>query len=214
MDRIENESSGLFCPGTADVFVRGKAFQDLETTGEVVSGDEVDQVGSELVVAVIVIAVDGRLFDRAVHPLDLPIGPWVIGLGQAMLDAVGSADLIEAVDPVSSGPAITVFWQVSELNTVIGQHRMQPVWHCRDQGFQETHGGRTVRLLVQGDEGEFRGPIDRDEQVELSLCCAQLGDVDVEIADRVGFEFSLGGTLVLDLREARDAVPLQAAMQR
>src|SRR5438045_9447691 len=101
MDRIENESSGLFCPGTADVFVRGKAFQDLETTGEIVSGDEVDQVGSELVVAVIVIAVDGRLFDRTVHPLDLPIGPWMMGLGQAMLDTVGSADLI-----LSGGPGI------------------------------------------------------------------------------------------------------------
>src|SRR6266566_4423371 len=102
MDRIENESSGLFCPGTADVFVRRKAFQDLETTGE----------------------------------------------------------------------------------------------------------------AVRGDESEFRGPIDGDEQVELSLCCAQLGDVDVEVTDRVGFEFSLGGTLILDLRQARDAVPLQAAMQR
>src|SRR5438477_7732585 len=123
MDRIENESAGLSCPGAADVFVSGKAFQDLETTGEVVSRDEVDQVGSELVVAVIVIAVDGRLFDRTVHPLDLPIGPWVIGLGQAMLDTIGSADLIEAVDPVSSGPAITIFWQVSELNTVTGQEQ-------------------------------------------------------------------------------------------
>src|SRR2546423_12077111 len=138
MDLIENESSGLFCPCTADVFVRGRALQDRETTGEIVSGDEVDQVGSELVVAVIVVAVDGRLFDRAVHPFDLPIGPWVMGLGQAMLDALGSADLIKSVDPVSSGPAIAVFWQDSELNTVIGQHRMQPVWHCRDQGLQET----------------------------------------------------------------------------
>src|SRR5437588_9812839 len=111
MDRIENESSGLFCPGTADVFVRGKAFQDLETTGEIVSGDEVDQVGSELVVAVIVIAVDGRLFDRAVHPLDLPIGPWVMGLGQAMLDTrplLGRS--VEAVNPIPSRPAITIFW--------------------------------------------------------------------------------------------------------
>src|SRR5437868_13418046 len=108
MDRIENESSGLFCPGTADVFVRGKAFQDLETTGEIVSGDEVDQVGSELVVAVIVIAVEGRLFDRVVHLLVLSTGPWVMGLGQALLDAVGSADVFDAVDPLSSGPGIPV----------------------------------------------------------------------------------------------------------
>ena len=76
------------------------------------------------------------------------------------LDTVGSAVLVEAVDPVSSGPAITIFWQV----TVIGQDRMQPVRHCREQVFEKTHGGRTIRLLVQGDEDEFRGPIDRDEQ--------------------------------------------------
>src|SRR5205809_2498602 len=107
------------------------------------------------------------------------MGDWAWS-GDARCRWLGRSD--RSGGPVSSGPAITVFWQVGELNTVIGQHRMQPVWHCRDQGFQETHGGRTVRLLVQGDEGEFRGPIDRDEQVELSLCCAQLGDVDVEIA--------------------------------
>src|SRR5437868_5805553 len=37
---------------------------------------------------------------------------------------------------------------------------------------------------MQGDEGEFRGPIDRDEQVELIFCCAQLGDGQVERMNR------------------------------
>jgi hypothetical protein len=36
----------------------------------------------------------------------------------------------------------------------------------------------------------------------------------MEIADRIGFEFSLGGDLVLDVRQALDAVPFQAAMPR
>src|SRR5437763_10002054 len=124
LDRVEDEATWLFCPGIADVLIGREPFEDLETASEVVGRDEVDQVGSELVVAVIVIAVDGRLFDRAVHPLDLPIGPWVMGLGQAMLDAVGSADLIEWVDPVSSGPAITVCWQGGDLNTGSGPHRI------------------------------------------------------------------------------------------
>jgi hypothetical protein len=131
-----------------------------------------------------------------------------------MLDAIGSADLIEAVDPVSSGPAIAIFWQVGKLDTVIGQHRMQPVRYGRDQCFQETHGGRTIGLLVQANESEFRRAVDRDKQVELALCRAQLGDIDMEIADRIGFKFSLGGALVLNLRQARDAMPFQAAMQR
>ena len=61
MGWVESEVIGLFGPGLADLFVRGEAREGLETTGEVVSGDEVDQVGSELVVAVIVIAVGGRL---------------------------------------------------------------------------------------------------------------------------------------------------------
>src|SRR5438067_8866288 len=132
MDRIENESSGLFCPGTADVFVRGKAFQDLETTGEIVSGDEVDQVGSELVVAVIVIAIDHRFLEGTVHALDLTIRPRAVWFGQAVFDTVGSADLVEAMDPVTSRPPITIFWQVGKLDTVIGQHRMQSVRYGRD----------------------------------------------------------------------------------
>jgi hypothetical protein len=66
---------------------------------------------------------------------------------------------------------------------------------------------------VQFDEGEFRGSVNRDEQVELALCCSNLSDVDMEIADRVGFEFSFLGALVLNLRQARDAMPFQTAMQ-
>src|SRR5438270_9492347 len=130
MDRIENESSGLFCPGTADVFVRGKAFQDLETTGEIVSGDEVDQVGSELVVAVIVIAVDGRLFDRTVHPLDLPIwsmGDWAWS-GDARYRWLGRSD--RSGEPDTEPSSHHDFLAGQRLDTVIGQHRMQPVRHC------------------------------------------------------------------------------------
>src|SRR5205809_7247720 len=114
----------IFCPGVADVFIGREPFEDLETASEVVGRHEVGQMRSKLLVIVVVIAIDRRFLEGTVHPLDLPIGPWMIGFGQAMLDAVGSADLIEAVDPVSSGPAITVLWQVSELNTVIGRHRM------------------------------------------------------------------------------------------
>jgi len=59
----------------------------------------VGQLGSELVVRLIVIAVDGRLLDGAVHPLDLAIRPRVVGFCQTVLDGVGSADPVEAVDP-------------------------------------------------------------------------------------------------------------------
>src|SRR5436305_7743094 len=72
---------------------------------------------------------------------------------------------------------------------------MQSVRYGRDQCFEEAHGGWTIGLLMQGDEGEFRGSVNRDEQVELALCCSNLSDVDMEIADRVGFEFSFFSAL-------------------
>jgi hypothetical protein len=41
---------------------------------------------------------------------------------------------------------------------------------------------------VQFDEGELRGPVDRDEEIELALSGSNLGDVDMEIADRVAVD--------------------------
>jgi hypothetical protein len=36
----------------------------------------------ELLVTVVVITLDGGLFDRAVHSFDLPIGPGMLNLGK------------------------------------------------------------------------------------------------------------------------------------
>ena len=94
-------------------------------------------MGSELVVPLIVIAVDGRLLEGAVHPFDLTVGPRVVGFGQAVLDAVGLADLVETVDPIAGGPAIAVLRQIGEQDAVIGEHGVKPVRHGCDQGFQE-----------------------------------------------------------------------------
>ena len=63
-------------------------------------------------------------------------------------------------------------------------------------------------------EGEFAGPVDRHEEEELSLRRLDLGDVDVEEADRVCFEGFLGRLVAFDIRQPADAVALIAAMQR
>lgn len=137
----------------------------------------------------------------------------MVGFSQAVFNTVGSADLVEAMDPVTSRPAISIFRQVGKLDTVIGQYCMQPVRYGRDQCFEEAHHGRTIGLVVQFDEGEFRGSVNRDEQVEPALCCSNLSDVEMEIADWVGFEFSFIGALVLNVRQARDAMPFKTAIQ-
>jgi hypothetical protein len=45
------------------------------------------------------------------------------------------------------------------------------------------------------------------------LARLHLGQVDVEVADRVGSEALLAGLVALDLGQPADAVPLQAAVQ-
>ena len=78
--------------------------------------------------------------------------------------------------------------------------------------------GRSARrsppgLLDQLHDGEFARAINGDIEIELALGGLDLGDIDVEIADRIGLEPLLGGLVALDLRQPRDAVTRQAAMQ-
>ena len=77
MDWIEDEALGLFRPGFTDVFIGGKATEGLQAPGEVVSGDEVGEVGAQLLVVFVVVALDGRLLEGSVHPLELAVGPGV-----------------------------------------------------------------------------------------------------------------------------------------
>jgi predicted RNA methylase len=68
----------------------------------VVGVDEQLQVRPELFVGLVVIALDRGVLDGAVHPLDLTVGPGMVGLGQTMLDAVLVADAVEHVPAVES----------------------------------------------------------------------------------------------------------------
>jgi hypothetical protein len=74
------------------------------------------QVCLELIVAVVVVALDGIVLDRAVHPLDLPIGPRVVRPGQAMLDAVLRANPVENVNE-----GVLVTRPIGKLDAVVGQ---------------------------------------------------------------------------------------------
>ena len=74
-----------------------EAFEGFEPAGEIVSGDEIGQMPSELVVGLVIEALDGGFLDRPVHPLDLAIGPGMLCLGCAMLDVVPGAGEFEGM---------------------------------------------------------------------------------------------------------------------
>src|ERR1700746_2646948 len=73
MERIEGESLSMRGPALADVFVGGETLQGLQSAGEVVGGDEVAEMEPELLVVIVVEAVNGSFLDGPVHALDLPL---------------------------------------------------------------------------------------------------------------------------------------------
>ncbi len=91
---------------------------------------------------------------------------------------------------------------------------MDLVRHRRDESDEKGGCRDLVRLLRELGEGELGCSIDGHEEVELAFSRLHLGDVDVEVADRVALELLLGGLVAIDLRQAADAVALQTAMQR
>jgi len=61
-----------------------------------IRGDEVIEVCSQLLMAVVKEAFDSCFPDREVHSLDRTIGPGMIGFHQTMFDLVSCADHVEA----------------------------------------------------------------------------------------------------------------------
>ena len=223
LERIKGESVWLCCPGFADELVGGEAFEGLEPPGEVVGGDKVCQVAAELVVGFVVEAPDGGLFDRPVHPLDLAVGPRMLRLGQAMVDVGKGASVLEGVrserlfafDHVADlGRAPGGAAGIGEVGAVVGEHGVDFVGHCLDEGPQEVGGGARGGFYMQFGEGELGGPVDRDEQVEPAFGGLDLGDVDMEIANWIALELPLARRVALDIGQPGDAVALQTAMQR
>jgi len=93
-----------------------------------------------------------------------------------------------------------------EMGADVRQDDVNPVGDGLDQGPQEVAGNAAGGFLMQFDEGELRGSINGHQKVELALLGANLGDIDVEKAERIDFELALVGLVAVDARQAGDAV--------
>ena len=141
---------------------------------------------SQLIMAVVVEAFDGGFFDRSVHPLDLAVGPEMVGLREPMLNAVGFADHVEA-HGLGVG-SISVSGLLCELDAVVSEDGVDLIGHCFEHVLQELPSRLPVCLLDQLGYGKLACAIDAEEQVELSFSSLHLGSVDVEEADRIALE--------------------------
>ena len=68
-------------------------------------------------------------------------------------------------------------------------------------------------LAMKFDIGEFARAINGDEQVELAFGGLHFGDVDMEEADRIAFEFGPRGFFAFHFGQTADAMTLQATVE-
>ena len=217
MGWIEFEALWPFCPHRADVFVRCEPFEGLESSGEVVGSDEVGEMLPEVLMCVVVEALDGGFFEGSVHTFDLAVGPGMFRLGEAVVDigfgtgelegmsAEEFAALEGELDLRRSGTAIA--WS-GEVDSVIGQHRVDGVRHGLDQRVQEVGRNPLRGLLMHLDEGKLRSAVDSDQKIELALFGANFRDIDMKVADRVALELLAPGPVAFHFGQPGDVVPL------
>jgi hypothetical protein len=141
---------------------------------------------SQLVVAVVMVSRHRRLYDRAVHPLDLAISPWVVWLGQAVLDPIYLVDHVAAHPPrIFSVPVAGL---LGEPDAVIGQDRVNAIGDGLEQMFEELPRGLAIWLFHELGDCKLAGAINAHKKIELALCGLNLGDVDMKETDWVSLE--------------------------
>jgi hypothetical protein len=73
-----------------------------------------------------------------------------------------------------------------------------------DQGFEEVRSCLAVSGVIEPGEGELGGAVHGHEQVQLAFFGADLGDVEVEVADGIGLELLLWRLGSFDIGQAGD----------
>lgn len=202
MDWVESKSVWVLSPDFTEVFVGSKAFEGLESSGEVVGSEEVVQVRFELVVGVVEVALDRSALDGSVHALDLSVGPGMVGLGQPVFDSVQKTEPVEEMATEARGWPLPVLGQIGELDAVVGKHGVDTGWNRFNERFEEGNGSPRIGFFHQFNDGELRGSVDGHEQVELAFGRSHLSQVDVEEADRIGVELLPARLIAFHLGQA------------
>jgi|SRR5579859_187106 len=119
-------------------------------------------VCTKLGVAVVMEVVNGGLFDGAIHTFDLSVGPGMPGLCEAMIDSVQKTDPVEGVSAETSRAAFTIFGQIGELDSVVGEYGMNAIRNGCHQGQKKGCGCLHIGSFYTTAEG-LKGIIENDE---------------------------------------------------
>jgi hypothetical protein len=125
---VDGKAFWLFLPAFADVLIRCQSFERFESLREIIGHQEGMQMLFQVVMGHVVIPFYGGLFERAIHPFHLAIGPRMVGFGQPMVNPVCTTD---AIKDMVKGIAITL--PIGKLDAVIGEHRLDLVGYSSNQ---------------------------------------------------------------------------------
>jgi hypothetical protein len=135
----------------------------------------------------------------------------VLRTGQ--LEGMASEGLLAGQHPPDVGGPPAVPGRVGELRAAVAEDRVDPIDHGSDRAAQEVGGNAPGHAFMQFGEGELAGALDDDQHVELAFLGRHFSNIDVEEPDRVALEGFLR-LVPRRLRQAADAVALEAALQR
>ena len=133
MEWVHEKTLRLFCPSLADIFIGGEAREGFQSSSKMVRHHEAVQMGFQVVMRSVVIPVDGRFLQGAVHAFDLSIGPGMLRLGHPVFNAVPVTAFAEHMTYILRRRTVAVPRRVAELATVIGQDNVDLVGDRRAQ---------------------------------------------------------------------------------
>ncbi len=136
---------------------------------EVVSSDKGPHMGLQCIEVWIVKRLYCGVFHRSVHSFGLPIGPWMIWLGQFVLYAMLTADPIKDVPNETVGWAIPVSCLLCEGDTVVCEDGMNGVWVDRHNFLKKCSSILLGRRVKERHVGKFGDTINGQKHVLLAF---------------------------------------------
>lgn len=86
---------------------------------------------------------------------------------------------------------------LGKLDAVVGQDRVDRIGNLNNQISEEITSDNAYCMLVWLDVGKLRCPVEGNQQLQSAFIARQLGDIDVEVDERIRLEFLLLGLIVL-----------------
>ena len=91
---------------------------------------------AQLLMIIVLIAIDCGVIDCSAHPLELTVSPWMVRFGQPMLNLVCVTDHVKTHRPRMC--CISISGLLGELDAVVLKDCVRLVWNGFQQGLSET----------------------------------------------------------------------------